>query len=192
MTSKLLIKLIDQAIVPAILLLMARIVSVFLFVSRYDVNMSLGSRGFVFEKPAEYLIINTYSLLVMLIVVTIGVVYVLVKAHVLHDTHILPHLTARIFSLRMSGLIQSTFDIYSQATVWMSYMYLLFFVVGLMVFLDAAQVWLFYVTLALTVLTSVLFVNDVERELKMVDHPETDDLEDEEEFVLRMGTYEEV
>ncbi|MBU0650179.1 hypothetical protein KJ605_03045, partial [Patescibacteria group bacterium] len=67
MFSKLLIKLIDEAIVPAIFLITVRIVSL-VFISRsFGIAITLGESGFMYDSQADYMLVNSYSMLYMVL-----------------------------------------------------------------------------------------------------------------------------
>lgn len=183
MFSKILTKLIDQAIVPAILLLAVRLVAVTLVAKYYQIPLDLTSTGF--NLPQEsYVMVNSYSILIMILVLTVALLYILFKSFVFHDSHITPGLTARVFSLRLSSFIQNSFDLYSQGAIWLSYAYLIMFVSGLMVIFNLLYVWVFVTSVVLTVFSTVLFIFDIENEMAEKDHRVMDM---EEEVVLDFG-----
>lgn len=183
MFSKILIKLIDQAIVPALLLLVTRVVTVIGYSNFFNVYYIIDSSGFVFDSPSDYVMINSYSLFTMLSILTIGMLYILIKSLVFHDTHIEPKMTAKLFSLRLSSFIQTSFDIYSQGVVWLSYIYLMFFVVSGMVLFGFLYRWVFYASLVLTLISTVVLVLDIENEIDP-NADSFDEILDEEEYVL--------
>ena len=182
MFSRILIKLIDQAIVPAIFLLTVKIVAT-VGISRYlGIVFTVGPTGFVFENTEEYVRVSSYSTFAMVAALAVGLFYILLKSMVFHDSHISPKMTARLFSLRLSTFIQGSFDLYSQGAIWMSYSYLLMFVTGIMSIFGMIYPWVFYSSLILTALSTVFFILDVESEMKMKD-PDIE-TETEEEIVL--------
>ncbi len=166
MFSKLLIKLIDQAIIPAVVLLSARIISMSLLAMYFEVPFEITKRGFIFEGKEQYMQINSYSLLVMAIVLGISLAFFLLRAHVFHDTHITPKLTASLFSLRMQGLVQNSLDLYTKGAIWISYAYLMTIVTGALSLYSLIYPFVFYTTLAISIIATILFVSDVENELK--------------------------
>lgn len=184
MFSKILIKLIDQAVVPAILLLVTRVVSMLFFANLFNVSYRVDATGFVFENQSDYIMVNTYSLLTMLVVLAIGILYIIVKSYAFHDTHITPTLTAKLFSLRLSSFIQTSFDIYSQGAVWLSYVFLMFFIISLLSFFGLVYSWLFFVALIISLGSTVAFVFDVEQEMKN-ENQLVDEILDNEEYVLK-------
>ncbi|MBD3365959.1 hypothetical protein GF360_01295 [candidate division WWE3 bacterium] len=190
MFSKILIKLIDEAIVPAILLLTVRLVSVILISQYLEIPYSISNSGFVFNSPEDYLKINSYSLIAMLAALVLGLGITLVKSLFLHDSHITPKLTAKVFSLKMSSFIQNSFEIYSQGAIWVSYLYLLLLVAGIMAIFSLVYSWVFYVNLAVGIIASVLFIVDVEKEIDIskLEGSDFDYYEDaQEDFILEFG-----
>ena len=184
MFSKILIKLIDQAIVPAVFLLTVRILSVILVSKYFGIYFLLGKNGFYFSNPNELLTVNSYSTLIMVLAVSVGLLYILLKSYFFHDTHISPGFTAKLFSLKLSSFIQGSFDLYSQGAIWLSYIYLLLMVTGLMTIYGMVYPWIFVITLILTVLSTIFLILDVENEIEI----ETSKLEpfDEIETVLEI------
>lgn len=191
MVSKILIKLVDQAIIPAILLLVTRVISVIFLADYFKAAVSIDNTGFVFADKSEYFLVNTYSIFVMLVVIAVGLLYVLIKSFAFHDSHISPSLTTKLFSLNVASIIQGSFDLYSQGTVWISYLYLMFFVSATFSFFGLIDTWVVWVAFVLTILITVLFIIDVEHEIKVskgvFDDPATEMDELEEEYVLKFG-----
>ena len=167
MFSKVLIKLIDRAIVPAVLLFAARIVSLVLISKYLGLSFQITRDGFMFEGAENYVKVNSYSILSMVGVLLIGVFYVIAKSFFFHNSHIKPSLTAKLYSLKVKSLIQDSFDLYTQGVVWMSYSYLLLIVSGIMALSKLLYEWVFFVTLGFTVLTTIILITDVDEEIKI-------------------------
>lgn len=167
MLSKILIKLIDRAIVPAILLLATRIVSITLICRYLDLPVKISKSGFVFESFADFVKVNSYSTLVMTTVLIAGISYILIKSLAFHNSHVKPALSAKIFSFKAHHLIQGSFHLYSEAVIWLSYAYLLLLFTGVMVTSKLLYNWVFYITAGVTLVSTVLFMFDVEEELKI-------------------------
>jgi len=182
MISKILTKLIDKAIIPAVLLLTARVVSVIL-ISRYlGFDFTVGFSGIIFTNTIEYVFVNSYSTIVMITVLVFGLAYVLVKSYAFHETHIKPATTAKLFDLKLPSLIQPSFDLYSQAAVWISYAYLLLIISGIMLYNKLIYPWVFYTALLLTIVTTIFFVFDIEQEVKF-EKKKDYDLDQDTEFI---------
>jgi len=189
MFSKILVKLIDEAIVPAITLLSARLLSVVAIGKYLGIPFTFGSTGFIFQNAEDFVLVNSYSLVAMVLVVTLGLIYILVKAYMFHDTHVNPGATAKLFSLRLTSFIQSSFDLYSQGAIWMSYSYLLMFVSGVMGVFGLVYMWVFFVSVILSIMATILFVIDVEKELYPVESDKSK-FDTDEDYVLHLGAIE--
>jgi hypothetical protein len=93
-----------------------------------------------------------------------------------------------LFRLRLSSFIQTSFDVYSQGAIWLSYSYLLLLVSGVMFYFGIVYGWVFYVSIVLTIITTYLLIVDVEKELKPRDSGTIDEVE---EVVLTWGNLDE-
>lgn len=164
MFSRILVKLIDEAIVPAITLLVVRLVSALLVARYFGLPFSVGSTGFIYQSKQDFLIINSYSTLAMILVLAIGLLYVLVKSHLFHDSHVHPHTAAKLHSLKLSSFIQTSFDLYSQGAIWLSYSYLLLIASIIMVYFGLLYSWVVWVSVVLNFISTYLFIIDVEKE----------------------------
>lgn len=174
MISKTLVKLIDQAIVPAIILLCTRLIAVIVISYILGVKFSFDDRGFIFPSIESYIQVNSYSTFAMVLVIAAGLFYMLLKALFFHDTHITPNLTAKLFNYHLSSFIQSSFELYSQGVVWLGYSYLLTAMAGVFSYYKLLFPWVFYVSMILSIFSTVILIFDVEEEIKvsMKDHPE--------------------
>jgi len=165
MFSKLLVKLIDEAIIPALLLVAVRIISLVFISNYYAIPIFFTKSGLLYTSQPEYMLANTYSLLYMVLALCLGLLRVLVKSVVFHDTHITPPLAAKLHSLRLEHMIQNTFQLYTQGIVWLAYLYFLTIGAGLMGLFGLVHTWVAWVTLGLAVLFSYIFILDAEREI---------------------------
>jgi hypothetical protein len=170
MISRTLVRLIDQAIAPAILLLCTRIISVILISYLGEINFVLSNKGFYFNSPEEYLYINSYSTLAMIVVLAVGLLYILLKAFIFHDTHVSPGLTAKLFHFRLTTLIQNSFELYSQGAIWLVYLYLISVVSLILSLFGLIYIWIFYVSLVLSVISTVVLIFDIENEIELKRH----------------------
>lgn len=167
MISKVLIRLIDQAILPAVVLLSARVFSIILFSKYFNLQYNLSSKGFEYASFADYVKVNSYSTFAMFFVMFLAFFYILLKSFHFHDTHITPSLTAKVFSVRMQNFIQNSFEIYSQALIWMLYLYLLLIVSGIMVAFGLLYTEVFLCGLVLSITSTVFLILDIEEEIKI-------------------------
>lgn len=165
--SNILAKLIDKAIVPAVLLIASRLISIILVSKYFGVAFKITNHGFIVQNSYDYVKVNSYSILFMTIMLVIGLSYVLIKSIFFHDSHIKPTITAKLFSIKAESLIQNSYEIYTQGAVWMSYAYMLLVVSGIMAIYNLMYKWVFYVITGVALVATLLFVFDIEEEIKI-------------------------
>lgn len=123
-------KLLDEAILPAVMIIAGKVIGLFLANSLNSLPYSLQSGGsilpwtVVYNSPAEAATANTISNLFMYLVVLAGFSVVLFRAHYLHSSHIPPKLSGRLVRLKLENFIADTFEIYHQALVWLSFLWI--------------------------------------------------------------------
>lgn len=170
MVSRILLKLVDEAIIPAILVLAAKILGlaaiVWLFNLSWQLSTSPTLPAVTFESQAQLLTANSYSNLIMFGVVAAGLFWILARAHTFHDTHISPSMALRLLSWGATALMVNTFEAYSQAVVWLSYLWLTFFLIVLHTIFALNYTWVAFVCFVLSIFLTWLFVVDVEREIR--------------------------
>lgn len=163
--SKILTKLIDKAIIPAVLLIASRIISIILVCKYLGIDFKITNRGIIIQDFYSYLKVNSYSVLFMTAMLVIGLLYVLIKSIFFHDSHIKPTTTAKLFSIKAESLIQNSYEIYTQGAVWLTYSYMLLAVSGIMAMSNLIYKWVFYIITGVTLLATLLLVFDVEEEI---------------------------
>lgn len=169
MTSKILLKLIDEAILPAILVVSAKILSLAVVIHLAHIPWEFLTTGnlpsLAFQNPTDLTFVNSYSNLIMFLVIIIGFLWVLTRAHVFHNTHISPSLTLRLLSWDLTGLLTSSRQIFQKAAIWFAFLWLAVLFLGLQVFLGINYFWIFVVAVVAAVFLTWLLVEDLEREL---------------------------
>ncbi len=169
MVSKILLRLIDETIIPAVLVVVTKVISMWLvtvvFGIDWQLSLSVTSRGIEFASREGLLMVNSYSNLIVVLVLGIGLVWLLAQAYHFHETHISPSFTLRLLSLNLTRLITSSVEIYHKALVWLSYLWLVVVVSLVHTLLDISYGWVTGVSFAIAAFLTWLFVNDLEREL---------------------------
>ena len=111
MFSKILLKLIDKAIIPAILIVTTRLVSI-LIISRYlNIDVAITKNGMWVSDESFYILLNSYSMLVVDVVISLGILFTLLSSSLFHHEVIKPSTTAKLFALKLSSLIKNSFEI---------------------------------------------------------------------------------
>jgi hypothetical protein len=166
-----LLKILDEAIVPASILIAAKVIGlVFVnFLGNYSYTIQTGYSALpwtvVYSSPTEALAANDYSNLFMYSIVLVGFSWILIKAHFLHDTHLPPRFAGKLARLKLWSFVQTTFEIYHQAVVWLSFLWLTTLVIFIYTLAGGSAV-VFLIPLALSSAATFLYTKDVEVEIK--------------------------
>ena len=166
MFSKTLIKLIDSAIFPAVVIVTAKIVGVAFLSNYFQINYQVDGLGLKFYDTVDFLNVNSYSSLFMFCAVMGGLIWVVIKAHAFHDTHIKPSFSAKLLDMNLIQLVNKSDVIYSESFVWLSYAWLSTIIFGAYSLYVLSYVWVFALALCITIVATALLIIDVERELK--------------------------
>ncbi len=166
MISKTLLKLVDRAILPALLLLCAKVVGTVLANYYWHLAWDFTDTGITYFSQEDYVLANSYSSLLMFAVVFLGLVATIIKSRVFHEKVVSPRLSAKLASMGASSLIVTSYDLYSSALIWLSYGWLTTFVLAVSAYFHLNYSWVTLVALGLTGAATLLMVVDVERELK--------------------------
>ena len=170
--SRSLLKLIDEAIIPALLVFGSKLVGLVVANYWYDLSWQAPSGHSLFPlmrygSPEAFNLANNFSNAVMLAVVFVGFVWVLIRAHTFHESHVSPRLSIKLVNLEMTGLVVNSWEIYHQAVVWLAYVWLTLLLLAGEALLGAGPWWLVLLGGMVAVLFSWLFVVDVEREVEI-------------------------
>ena len=172
MVSKTLVKLVDEAVVPALVLVAAKIFGV-LLVARfknlvYDVTFRsplLPLPTLSFYSYQDYVTANSYSNLIMLIAVSLGLLRILLQTNILHNSHVSPRVAAQLARLQLSGLISTTLESYHQALVWFGFAWFVVILTAFYAYLGLVFKSFAFAGFLVILNLTWFFIFDVEREI---------------------------
>ncbi|GEM_PF-877216 len=131
MVTKSISKLIDQAILPAAILIIGKMGGLFLTVYLLHLNFTVQPASFLKILPTvhlpdqtSYILAENYSNLAMFMLASVGTIFVITRAHFLHESHISPRLRAKLARLNLEALIASSYKLYHQAAIWLTFLWL--------------------------------------------------------------------
>jgi hypothetical protein len=166
--SRSLLKLIDEAIVPGLLVFAAKLiglvgVNIWLKLSWDASSSSLPL--FSYRSPEAFAIANGWSNVLVIVVIMIGLLVVLLRAHVFHDSHISPRLSVSLVRHQLTSLATNSWEVYHQAVIWLCYLWLALVLFSLQAVYGVSPWWLDAVGTAIALVLSWLLIVDVEREI---------------------------
>lgn len=174
MIAKSIIKLIDEAIIPALVLILAKMAGLYISIYFLHLAFEVKANSFLIVLPAinfvsfpDYVKAENYSNLAMFLAVSVGTILVLVRAHFFHESHIHPKLQARLASLNMESLIAESYHLYHQAVIWIIFLWLTvgFLIISTILGLTYPQISIIAFLVAANF--SWVFAIDVEREIEL-------------------------
>lgn len=169
--SRSLLKLIDEAIVPALLVFTAKLVGMVAVNVWLNLSWDDGSGSwlplFSYRSPEAFLLANGWSNALVLAVILIGLLTVLIRAHVFHTSHISPRMAVSLVHRQLTSLAVNSWDVYHQAVVWLGYLWLALLLFSLQAAYGVSFWWLDISGGFVALVLSWLMIIDVERELEI-------------------------
>lgn len=171
--SKFLVKLVDEAIFPAALLIAAKAIGVMV------VNLSFGfdwtidtvfksilTPMLIYSSQEEALAVASYSNLIMYIAVFIGMSTVIVKAFYLHDTHIRPQTVLKLAKMDLLNMVQSSLQLFHQSLIWFAFQLLTTLFIVANYLQGITYGWIAVATIVTTLVTFWMLIKDIDLELE--------------------------
>jgi len=174
MIAKNITKLIDEAIIPAMFLILAKMSGLFLTSYFLNLEFEIKNNSFLKILPSltyanitDYIKAENYSNLAMFLVASLGTAFVIVRAHFFHASHIHPKLHARLVSLNLESFVSSTYHLYHQAAIWLIFLWLTcaFLIISTIIGVTYPQVSA--IAAIITVNFSWILAVDIEKEIEL-------------------------
>jgi len=172
--SKSLIKLINAALVPAAVMICGKVVGLAITNAIFNLSWNIESDPnnffsvkIVYNTIHDQMIAASYSNLIMFIAIFIGFLFVLFRALFLHSSHITPRMIARLATNNLLDLIQDSFEIYHNASVWLISTWIALFAIISNVLLGKAYNWTAVLSLAIALIATTALLRDVSHEIKI-------------------------
>lgn len=116
---------------PAAALIFGKMLGLFLVIYFLKMPFNIASGQILkilpsvhFANLADYTLAENYSNLAMFSIAAVGTIFVLVRAHFFHESHIHPKLQARLVRLNLESLIAPSYHLYHQAAIWLTFLWL--------------------------------------------------------------------
>lgn len=172
MGAKSTIKLIDEAIIPAVILIVVKMLAVLAVVYVLHLEFTVASFKIFhllptvnFKNSTDYITSENYSNLAMFLTAAAGTLMVLIKAHFFHSSHIGPRFQAKLVRLNLENLISPSYHIYHQAVIWLIFLWLTVALQVTSSVLSGANSQIAIIAAIVAANFSWILVADVEREI---------------------------
>lgn len=164
-----LLKLIDESIIPSLALVLAKIGGLLLSVVIFnlDLNVNQISNGLIpialtFGTAEELMISNTLSNSLMLAVSLAGFGYVQYKISYFQDKRISPTKLISLADKDLLKLTESSRNIYAKALVWTIFLWISIILTVISVFLKESYLWIAPVALIAGIFCTLILVKNIE------------------------------
>lgn len=172
MISPTLVKLIDEAILPGLVLVLGKFAGVVLVAKIISAKFTISAGEFFFPtfsftNLTTYYTVNSYSNLAMFAAVAAGAAFVLIRAHFFHASHISPVVHLRLLKLGLEGLIAETYQLYHAAAVWLLFLWLATILILLQAIFGLSNPIVAIIAFLLTLNFSWFIISDIEQEIEI-------------------------
>lgn len=170
-----LLKLFDEAIMPAFLVVGVKAVSFLLLALFFGMSLptsvevsslTLLSKIFLNEKET-FLLVSSVSTMFTFLVILIYFGLIIIRAHHFHETHISPRFQQKLVKAGLDHLIADSYEIYHQGLVWLTLTWLFFFHTLIAAFLGLTAWWVPFLGTAVVFSLTMMMVEDVINEVKI-------------------------
>lgn len=174
--SKSLLKLLDNSIFPACIMILGKLLGVIAtlwllnipFTVR-DYFSNIYSLRFIVQEE-NIKVITSYSDLTMYLILAIFFSLTIVKAIFLHSSHIKPSLMTKLANSNLLKLVQSSYEIYHSASIWLIFMWVSNVIVVGNVLAGNTYAWIGVLCTVVSILLTSILLQDVYREIENIKH----------------------
>ncbi|MBN1618082.1 hypothetical protein JW887_01945 [Candidatus Dojkabacteria bacterium] len=172
--SKLLKKLLSAALFPAALLIVAKILGLYLSTRIFDLDWVLRSHTseffsieLIYTDSNAALITNSYSNLIMVSTILIGVTILLFQAYFLHDSHQNPKVLIKLIQFDFIMWLVDSKTLYPKLAVWLSFLWLSTIVSIVQTIQSTTYIGIAVFAIVASIFTTWLAARDFEREIHL-------------------------
>lgn len=165
--SAFILKLLDESVVPVVLIFSSKIISLIVTARYLGVSYSIQDNKLYFDRFSDLVLANNVSNLFVLFLLVLGTVLVLVRLYHFHASHIHPVFLTKLLESDLEFAVSTSFNLFHQVAVWLSLGLALLVSFLVQTLFSWTSPWIFILGLFSLLLLAVLAVLDLEREVKI-------------------------
>lgn len=168
-----LLKLIEYSILPAIILVLAKLGGIYLAAALFNVTVDLtaSTNALMFFQSAvdsqQLIVVSSYSDLFMFLGVALGMTVILVQALYLHDSHISPKMVNELAKKDLLSLIRSSFELYHSGVIWLAFLWMATILILINALRGMTDIWALLVSTVFSISYSIIFLKDLFTEIEL-------------------------
>ncbi len=166
MFSKIILKLIDAAILPSLLVFGVKFASTVLVSLYWKIPLSIGFSGLNFSNFSDFYKVNLFSNIILFLFTFTALFLVLSRSYLFTQENLNPFLSGRLANLELENLTVPLWQGYTHVVVWLTLSFsvtLSFFTQALLGF---SSLYLFAFFGALLILGTFVFLLCLERDVR--------------------------
>jgi hypothetical protein len=168
--SKMLIKIVDESIVPSLALVFSKIggimIGIIIFDLDFEIVKTINSNVFPYELRFNsfngLISVNTLSNILMLIVPLIGFYISIYKMNNFQDSRLTPSKIIKIADKDRLSSIEKSEDVYIKAIVWLCYSWLAIILTTISVLKVESHVWTAVLSVIFGIISTLILVKNLE------------------------------
>ena len=165
--SAFILKLLDEAVLPAILVFCAKAGSLILFSRYLGVSFKIEESSIVFSSLTGFIASNDLSNLFVGIVILLGSGLVLLRLYFFHESHLTPPLLAKLLDSDLEFAVSTSFNLFHQVVVWLCLGFFTAASLLLQTLFGLGSAYIFFAVFLSLLGLTVLTILDFEREIKI-------------------------
>lgn len=171
--SNSLIKLIDNALLPAVLLIFGKFFGLYIFSNLFGIQLAFSDTrdALLYLRPVvvdqQIVDLSTYSDLFMFLVVSIGFLVVIIRSAVLNESRVSVDTVTKLAKFNLVKIVRSSYELYHSGVVWLIFTWVANFIIVLNYISQKTQLWLLVISSIFTLLLTVLLLRDVFKEIQL-------------------------
>lgn len=172
--SKSLIKLLDSAIIPALVMVCSKVIG--LWIVNQIFNLSFGlipnpnnliGISVSYSSQEDLMVSSSYSNLFMYGCLFLSFSFVLVQATFFHDSHITPFTLSKLAANNLLDLIKDSFNLYHEASIWLIFIWSASIIILINSILGSTYSWIAVLSVVGSLIVTVVLVRDVGKEIRV-------------------------
>lgn len=168
--SKTLIKIVDESILPSLLLVITKIGGLALSIIIFDLSYEIEKMNdgkiipylLTFKTTSELMTANSFSNTLMMIVPIIGFLISIYKINHFQDKRLTPQKIIKIADKDLLKLIESSESVYAKAFVWIAFLWLSVILSTINVVNQEAHIWTAAVGISIGLFSTLYLVKNLE------------------------------
>ena len=165
MFSKIILKLVDAAILPSLLVFGVKFASTVLFSLYWKIPLSIGLSGLNFQNFSDFYKVNLFSNIILFLFTFAALFLVLSRSYLFTEENLNPILGARLVNLGLESVTLPLWQGYTHTMVWLTLSFSVTLSLFTQALFDFSSFYLFALSGAFLVLGGFVFLLCLERDI---------------------------